>query len=148
MDFTHLSEGVLIVGLMVAGGTVITFMGILSATLNVIKTANLKHSMLERGLSPEAIVQVIEARPGGPGELHVSGAVDLPCACEAVVEADGEWHAALVLKEAEGRYYIHFVGTDMDENEWVGDDRIRFAPDSHFVSRNGVPRKQPMEMEL
>ena len=148
MDLAHLSEGFLIVGLMVTAGIVITFIGVFASTLNAVKTANLKHSMLERGLSPEAIVQVIEARAGGPGEVRVSGAVDLPCACEAVVEADGEWRAALVLKEAEGRYYIHFVGTGMDENEWVGENRIRFAADSHFVNRNGVPRKQPMEMEL
>jgi hypothetical protein len=121
---------------------------VLAATINAVKTASLKHAMLAQGMTPEAIVQVIEARPGGPAEARVAGAVDLPCASEAVVASDGEWRAALVLKEADGRYYVHFVGTDMDENEWVGLDRIRFARDSHFVSSNGAPRKQPMEMEL
>jgi hypothetical protein len=51
---------------------------------------------------------------------------------------------------------VHYVGSDMDENEWVGEDRIRFRnwskepeliAESHRA-RNGAPRKQPMEMEL
>jgi hypothetical protein len=151
MDLSHLpsgGEGVMIIGLMVGGAIVIALICAVSSTLNAMKNANLKHAMIMQRMSPEAIVQVIAAQPGNAAATHVDGATSLRCACEAVVEGDGEWHAALVLKEAEGQYFVHFIGTGMDENEWVGEDRIRFARDSHFVSQNGMPRKEPMEAEL
>jgi len=110
----------------------------------------LKREMIERGMSADAIAQVINS-----GATPV-GAVNLPCACEAVVNKDGDWQTGLVLQMSDDRYYVHYVGSDMDENEWVGEDRIRFrnwSKDSELIAesrpgRNGAPRKPPIEMEL
>jgi hypothetical protein len=110
----------------------------------------LKRAMIDRGMSAEAISQVISCRRT-PEE-----AVNVPCASEAVVSKDGEWRSALVLQMADDRYYVHYVGSDMDENEWVDEDRIRFRawdknPDWNVeqrIRRNIAPRKQPMEMEV
>jgi len=110
----------------------------------------LKREMIEHGMSAGAIVQVINSR------ATPDAAVNLPCASEAVVSKDGEWQTALVLQMSDDRYYVHYVGSDMDANEWVDEDRIRFRnwskdpgpiADSR-TGRNGAPRKQPMEMEL
>jgi hypothetical protein len=120
------------------------------------KTAALKHetalkrAMIDRGMAADAIVQVLNS--------HATpvGAANLSCACEAVVQKDGEWQTGLVLQMADDRYYVHFVGSEMNENEWVGEDRIRFrawssdpaAIADSRIGRNGAPRKQPMEMEV
>jgi hypothetical protein len=110
----------------------------------------LKRAMIERGMPADAIVQVVNSR------ANPDGAVNLPCACEAVVNKDGEWQPGLVLQMSNDRYYVHYVGSDMDENEWVDEDRIRFRawsqnPDSIVeprLVRNAAPRKHPMEMEV
>jgi hypothetical protein len=110
----------------------------------------LKRAMIDRGMSADAIVQVVSSR------AVPEGAVNLACACEAVVNRHGDWQTALVLQMADDRYYVHYVGSDMDENEWVDEDHIRFRnwskdPDPIADSRpvrNGAHRKQPMEMEL
>ncbi|HEV3122844.1 MAG TPA: hypothetical protein VGY53_13110, partial [Isosphaeraceae bacterium] len=83
--------------------------------------ADLKRDMLDRGMSADEIEQVISA-----GRVIPARGVELPMACEAVVESDGEWHAALVLKRDGDRWYIHYVGSSMEENEWVKVDRMRF----------------------
>jgi hypothetical protein len=112
--------------------------------------ARLKRDMIARGMSAAEIVQVITAK----GE-----AMDLPCASEVVVEHDGDWHAALVLQAANDQYYIHYIGNEMDSNEWVGPDRIRFPAGSQVpqmlaewqaahASSNGVPRKGPIMDEV
>jgi RNA binding activity-knot of a chromodomain len=155
MNPMSLSEPYLIAILCVGNGALIAITGIIFGTVSSVKRAkieaNLKRDMLDQGLSPEAIVQVIEAGRD-KDHKHVSGAADLPCACEAVVEHGGEWRPALVLRRAEGQgqYYVHFVGTDMDENEWVGEERIRVAPDSSLssVGLNGLPKKEPLNLEL
>jgi hypothetical protein len=113
--------------------------------------AGLKREMLERGMTAEEIERVVRVHADDRGDK-----VDLPCACEAVVKWEDDWHAALVLQVTDGRYYIHYVGNEMDENEWVGEDRIRFPAGSELPSlvqrlradRNGVPKKAPMEAEL
>jgi hypothetical protein len=110
----------------------------------------LKRDMIERGMSAAAIAQVVNSTAAP------ETASNLPCASEAVVSKDGEWHTALVLQMADDRYYVHYVGCEMDENEWVDDDRIRFRnwskdhdqiADSR-IPRNGAPRKPRMEMEV
>jgi hypothetical protein len=80
----------------------------------------LKQQMLERGMSAEEIVSVLNSR-----QRHPSG-LDYPCASEVVVEHDGEWNPSLILKRDGERYLIHYVGTDMSDNEWVTGDRVRF----------------------
>jgi hypothetical protein len=80
----------------------------------------LKQQMLDRGLSPDEMVSILAStRPHNRG-------VEFPCACEVVVDIDEEWHTALILKQEEDRYYVHVVGTDMSENQWVTGDRVRF----------------------
>ncbi len=112
--------------------------------------SSLKRAMIDRGMSADAISQVVNSR------AIPEGAVNLPCACEAVVNRDGEWQTALVLQMSDDRYYVHYIGCDMDENAWVEEDDIRFRnwskdPEPIVESRpirNGAPRKQPMEMEV
>jgi hypothetical protein len=128
--------------------TVIT--GSLQKALAIKHETALKRAMINQGMAAEAIVQVMNCRPS-----H-EGAANLPCACEAVVNKDGEWQTGLVLQMSDDRYYVHYVGREMDENEWVDEDRIRFRPWSKNtdmitetrIGRNGLPRKQPMEMEV
>jgi RNA binding activity-knot of a chromodomain len=124
--------------------------GTLQKALTVRHETVLKREMIERGMSADAIAQVINSR------ATPESAVNLPCACEAVVNKDGDWQTGLVLQMSADRYYVHYVGSDMDENEWVDEDRIRFrnwSKDPELIAesrpaRNGAPRKQPMEMEL
>ena len=84
-----------------------------------LETALKKH-MLERGFSAEEMLQVLNGRERDPSSL------DYPCASEVVVEHDDEWSPSLILKRDGERYLVHYVGTDMSENEWVTSDRVRF----------------------
>jgi hypothetical protein len=84
----------------------------------------LKQQMLERGMSAGEIVAVL----GAPAP-DKSG-VDYAFASEAVVERDGDWCPALVLRRDADRFLVHYVGEDMSENQWVAGDRIRVRPDS------------------
>jgi hypothetical protein len=93
--------------------------------------AALKQQMLERGLSADEIVRVLN-RPD-----RDLGSVDAPCASEAVVECDGEWSPALILRREGERYFVHHVGQDMSDNEWVDVDRLRFPAASK--DRAGSP---------
>jgi hypothetical protein len=52
--------------------------------------------------------------------------VELPCASEVVVDIEGEWHTGLILKREGDRYYVHVVGTEMSDNQWLTGDHIRF----------------------
>jgi hypothetical protein len=119
--------------------------------------AALKRQMVDRGMSADEIVRVVTACGGGA--VRVAGAVDLPCACEAVVrDDDGDWCPALILQAGDGRYLVHYVGQDMDDNEWVGGDRVRLpagsplpelAARSHnYPGSNGTPGKPPVEAEV
>jgi hypothetical protein len=78
-----------------------------------------KQQLLERGMSAEEIFILLNGRKQDPT------GVDYPCASEAVVEWEGDWYRALILKREDDRYYIHYVGHDMSENEWVTGDRVR-----------------------
>jgi hypothetical protein len=80
----------------------------------------LKQQMLERGMSVDEIVKVLN------GSKTAEGVVDTPCASEVVVQKDDEWCTALILKGEAERYFVHFVGTEMSDNEWVTADRVRF----------------------
>jgi hypothetical protein len=153
--------GMLITAGAMVTGLLIAITGIVFGTWQSIAKTRaetaLKHEMIARGMSADEIAQVLGTQPGGP--VKVEGAIDLPCACEAVVrDSCGEWNAALVLQAAEGRYLVHYVGTEMDENEWVEAGRIRLAADSQLhdliarlrpeFSRNGTTGKPPVEAEI
>jgi hypothetical protein len=95
----------------------------------------LKQQMIDRGMSAEDIVAVLNnQRPGEGAVGHPrasEGAVEPPCASEAVVEIDDEWQTALILKREGDRYFVHVVGTEMSDNQWVTSDRVRFPATSH-----------------
>jgi hypothetical protein len=80
----------------------------------------LKQQMLERGMSVEEILSIL-SRPDTP-----TNNVDYPCASEVVIQGDEEWHPGLILKREGDRYYVHYVGGEMSENEWVPGTRLRF----------------------
>jgi hypothetical protein len=66
---------------------------------------------------------------------------------EATVERDGEWLPAYVLMRLD-RSYVHFVGHDWSENEWVDEGRIRISgrPADSFLlpgATLGRPVKEP-----
>jgi hypothetical protein len=84
----------------------------------------LKQQMVDRGMPAADIVAIIKSQR--PGE----GAVELPCASEAIVNVDGEWGTALVLRHEGDRYLVHVVGTEMSDNRWVTGDCVRFAATS------------------
>jgi hypothetical protein len=119
--------------------------------------AELKRQMIDRGMSAEEIALVLDPKRG---RRFVGDAVQLPCASEAVVEQDGEWLHALVLEVADRQYHVHFVGTDMDSNAWVPEDRIRLPAGSPILnlaasfagrgpSLNGAhAKKPPMDVEI
>jgi hypothetical protein len=84
----------------------------------------LRQKMVERGMSAEEILQVLN------GPVQDRKGIDYPCASEVVVDCDGEWCPSLILKRDEERYLVHYVGYEMSENEWVGSDRVRFPASS------------------
>jgi hypothetical protein len=59
-----------------------------------------------------------------PGKTVVRLDAGVKPDCE--VEWQGQWWDAKVLKEENGRWYIHYIGYDSSWDEWVGKDRIRF----------------------
>jgi hypothetical protein len=128
-------KGFQVVAMLLCVPTIIAFMGIWAGAwtkVNKLRLENaLKQQMIDRGMSAEDIVTVVtRAKPAASG-------VEPPCACEAVVETDGEWQTALVLKHEEDRYFVHVVGTEMSDNRWVSSDQIRFpAP---VKSQCGAP---------
>jgi len=80
----------------------------------------LKQQMIERGMTAEAIIAVMgSTERRGIGE-------DLACACEVLVRIDDEWQTGLILKQDGDRYFVHLVGTEMDENQWVSTEGVRF----------------------
>ncbi len=80
----------------------------------------LKQQMLERGMSAEEILSVLS------GPESATGSINYPCASEVVIEGDEEWHPGLILKREGDRYFVHYVGSEMSENEWVPGARLRF----------------------
>ncbi|MGP0067495.1 MAG: Tudor-knot domain-containing protein [Isosphaeraceae bacterium] len=119
-----------IVGMVVGFLTLVSLAGILvPAWASVCKLrleTSLKTQMIERGMSADEILSVLN---GGVPSIHGD---DLPCASEVVVESEGEWTPALVLKRSEDRYFVHYVGYDMSDNEWVPASRIRFPESARY----------------
>jgi hypothetical protein len=128
----------LVVGILV-GVFVISLVAIVASAWTQIHTLRLNHSlkrqMIDRGLSADDILAVLNGqRPGEGAVSHPragEGAVEPPCACEAVVEIDEEWQTALILKREDDQYYVHVVGTEMSDNQWVTSDRVRFPARGH-----------------
>jgi hypothetical protein len=99
----------------------------------------LKQQMIERGMNADEIVRVL----GPPAEAlddlseradDKAGTATGPCAGEVVVERDGEWHSALLLRQSGDRYLIHTCPgheeVEMSDNEWVHAGRVRFPASS------------------
>jgi hypothetical protein len=118
------ATALLIVGMGVTFLTLVSLAGIIVPAWASVHKARLetalKQQMVERGMSAEEMLQVLNGCRQDP-----SG-VDYPCASEVVVEHDGEWNPSLILKRDGERYLVHYVGTEMSDNEWVSRDRVRF----------------------
>ncbi len=122
----------------------------------------LKQQMVERGMTADEIVRVLgpaleaadalaeegEGEPGGAGR---------PCASEVIVEREGEWQPALVLRRSGDRCLIHTCAgygyADMTDNEWVDAGRVRFpaSSDGTGVSEAdpwGGQAKEPVPAEI
>jgi hypothetical protein len=84
----------------------------------------LKQQMVERGMSADEILTVLS------GPVPSTNIVNLPAASEVVVEWNGDWCPALVLKREDDRYFVHYVGHDLSDNEWVSGARVRFPESS------------------
>jgi hypothetical protein len=114
----------------------------------------LKQQMIEQGMTADEIVQVLgppyealddlsqEEDDEPEEEDDKAEIVNEPRAGEVLIEQEGEWHTALVLRRDGNRYLIHTCpgcyGAEMSDNEWVDADRLRFpAPSSGQV---GSPR--------
>ena len=57
-------------------------------------------------------------------ELRLSRRVSVVPDCEVLWR--GQWYPAEVLREADGRWFIHYIDDDHSWDEWVGVNRIRF----------------------
>ncbi|GAC1450733.1 MAG: hypothetical protein NVSMB9_35380 [Isosphaeraceae bacterium] len=104
----------------------------------------LKRMMIERGMSADEIVRVLSV--GGARTADTE-----PCASEVVVDWLGDWYPALILKRAEGSYYVHYIGHEMSENEWVEEARVRFSarPGQCDTDPRPAPSwKGPVEAEV
>ena len=116
-----------IVGMGVGFVTLVSLAGIIvPAWASVCKLrleTALKQQMVDRGMSADEILTVLS------GPAPSTNTIDLPCASEVVVESEGEWSPALILKRGDDRYFVHYVGYDLSDNEWVPGARVRF-PDS------------------
>ena len=114
----------LVLGMAISVPVIISVVGIWAGAWTKVHRLQLetalKQQMIERGMAAEEIVAVLNGR--GRGEESV----ELPVASEVVVQIDDEWQTALILRREGERYYVHVVGTDMSENQWVTADRVRF----------------------
>lgn len=125
-----------IVGMGVFVFMVVALAGILatnwaSVTKARLETA-LKQQMIERGMSAEEIIKILSV----PSSTPPTQIVDYPCASEVVVDCDGDFCPALILKREDDRYFVHYVGHDLSDNEWVPGARIRFprSSEQHWES--------------
>jgi hypothetical protein len=84
----------------------------------------LKQQMVERGMSADEMVAVLSGTK--PEKESLEQTVDHPCASEVVVNIDDEWQTGLVLQRSGDQFFIHLVGTEMSDNQWVTVDRVRF----------------------
>src|SRR5262245_2736615 len=111
----------IIVVCVLVSGTIVAIMAMLVAQAQARKAlveADLKRRMIERGMSAHEIAKVL-------GKDEVEEAENLACASEAVVEWEGDWYPSYVLKTAPGRFFVHYIGHDVSENEWVEAHRVR-----------------------
>jgi hypothetical protein len=117
-----------IVGMGVGFVTLVSLTGIIvPAWTSVIKLrmeTTLKQQLLDRGMSVEDILNIMGAPATGTNTM------DYPCASEVVIEKDDEWNPGFILRRDGDRYYVHYVGEDMSENEWVSGARVRFSESS------------------
>ena len=101
---------------------------------------SLKRDMLDRGMSADEIERVLGAKSPDAAK-GPDGPVAYPTPSEVVVEQDGEWYAAILLKSDGGKYFVHYKG--YDEEEWVTIDRIRFPAQPHPAATSDL-QHQPV----
>ena len=118
----------LVLGILLSVPTLITVFAIWAGAwtkVHKLRLENaLKQQMIDRGMSAEEIIAVLNG--GGQGEEPIES----PVASEVVAHIDDEWQTALVLRHEGDRYFVHVVGTDMSDNQWVTGDQVRFPAGS------------------
>jgi hypothetical protein len=127
--------------LFMIGSGLITLVGVLTREWRRLHLGRaeiaLKEEMVRRGMSAEEIERVLGA--SGPAAMakdeededededqEDESSSESPTASEVVVERGGNWLPAIVLQSEPGTCLVHFVGTSMARNEWVGADRVRY----------------------
>jgi hypothetical protein len=85
-------------------------------------------------------------------EAHAEHWPDEYNAQEAIVERDGEWMPAYILMHLD-KCYVHFIGTDASENEWVDESRVRFSDQpiglcGVAAGRRSCGKKEPVPAEV
>jgi hypothetical protein len=105
----------------------------------------LTQQMIERGMTANEIARILGPPSEALSDLSVEeqdDQVNKTFAGEAILERDGDWHPALVLRRDGDSYLVHtcpgYHGAEMLDNEWVGADRLQFPPGSS--SDDGSPR--------
>jgi hypothetical protein len=127
-NFAEFSSGQLlglwISSIAIGALVIISVVGVWAGSWTTVNRLRLDHAikqqMLDRGLSTDDMLAVLA------GTRHREQGEELPCASEVVVNVDGEWQTGLILKRDADRYFIHLVGTEMSDNQWVNCERVRF----------------------
>lgn len=126
-----------LIALFAVGTGLITLAGILAGEWRRLRLGRaeiaLKEEMVRRGMSAEEIERVLAASGAAAAEEEDEDEdeegdeeSESPSASEVVVERGGSWRPAIVLQSGRGTCLVHFVGTSMAKNEWVGADRVRY----------------------
>lgn len=90
--------------------------------------AETRDAMLAKGFDAEEIVKVLESI-GRPDPNNLEYDEGKPAPCDVVAFGPGkEWNRALLLAASMdgGQFLVHYAGTDLRKNEWIGRDRVRF----------------------
>jgi hypothetical protein len=101
--------------------------------------AELKREMLQRGMSAEEIERVVGAGVAEPASGEDRYAEVGPATCDLAVEdGDGDWRRAILLDMRGDLCLVHYVGSDIDENETVSRSRVRFPSSVAFEAIRGA----------
>jgi hypothetical protein len=98
----------------------------------------LKQELLQRGMTAEEIERVLKAgaAKANPDDEHDEDryATVGPATCDVAVQDSGDdWQRAVLLGMRGDRCLVHYVGSDVSDNEWVGKSRVRFPASVAFA---------------
>jgi hypothetical protein len=101
---------------------------------------DLKRDMIQRGMSADEIERVLAAGvpDSEPARDRDRYAKVGPATCDvAVVDEDGDWQRAILLHMRGDSCLVHYVGTDIENNETVRRSRVRFPSSVAFDEAAG-----------